>query len=266
MTNASTTAIWVHHPLETYGACGVTGVLRPVSRWGAGTLYRLVAIGHVATLRQWLSSLWRTPLGVGNALRAWVGVVLSCKGQETGARRILGSRRRLDAKVGDVDWSISPHQAADRTGRLRSLRRPGIAFACCSLTQESCFSVRTMAASMPRRWPRSRSTFRTRLTGRPRLNRSTARIARPNTAAASGRREAPTPRRRPGVGFFMPVCVSRGPVALPACRETPSRRRWRPARQGRPPAAPPPNPPSPHPSPAYPQRGGSGLHGGSGQP
>ena len=120
MTNASTGGIWVMVQLETHGACvlpvrirSTGGAQAPCDDWQQ--LRSRSACG-------WFR-LWRTPLGVGNA-EAWVCVVLSCKGSKAEARR-LRSRRR-DAKEGDVDWSDSPHQAADRLGRLRSLRRPGV--------------------------------------------------------------------------------------------------------------------------------------------
>ena len=57
-------------------------------------------------------------------------------------------------------------------------------FACCSLTQESCFSVRTTAASTPRRWPRSPSTYRTR---------ATACLSRRRSKPAGTARPARTP-------------------------------------------------------------------------
>ena len=53
-----------------------------------------------------------------------VCVVLSCKGRKPKPEGLQS--RRHDAKEGDVDRSDSPHQAADRIGRLRSLRRSGV--------------------------------------------------------------------------------------------------------------------------------------------
>src|SRR5262249_28295707 len=64
---------------------------------------------------------------------------------------------------------------------VAALRRT---FACCSLTQESCFSVRTMADSTPRRWPRSPSTYRTR---------ATACLSRSRSKPAGQARPARTP-------------------------------------------------------------------------
>src|SRR5438105_15139567 len=49
-------------------------------------------------------------------------------------------------------------------------------FACCLLTQESCFSVRTMVGSTPLRWPRSPSTYKMRATACLSRSRSNERV------------------------------------------------------------------------------------------
>src|SRR5947199_518247 len=112
--------IWVHVQVETHGAC-VLPVQPPSTGRAQASCVTWQQLGHTRPASGF--RLWRTPLGVGNA-EAWVCVVLSSKGRKLKARRLKS--RRHDAKEGDVDWSDSPHEAADRTGCLRSMRRPGV--------------------------------------------------------------------------------------------------------------------------------------------
>ena len=78
MTNASTTAIWVHVRLETHGAC-VLPVLPPSTGGTQASPVRWRQL-RPRSVGEWFR-LWRTPLGVGNA-DAGVCVVLSCKGRK----------------------------------------------------------------------------------------------------------------------------------------------------------------------------------------
>ena len=154
VTNASTPGIWVHVQLETHGAC-VLPVLRPST---GGTQALRIKRWQLPprSVGEWFR-LWRTPLGVGNA-DAGVCVVLSCKGRKP---EPAGYYRRHEAKEGDVDWSDSPHQAADRAGRLRSMRRPGL----CSRAAGELRRAAFLCAP----WPRARccaSQGRRRYTGR----------------------------------------------------------------------------------------------------
>jgi hypothetical protein len=117
MTSASTGRHWVHLQPETHGACVLP--VRPPSTGGAQAPCDDWQQLRSRSACGWFR-LWRTPLGVGNA-DAGVCVVLSCKG-----RKLKPEGREAgwhDAKEGDIVWSDSPHQAADRIGRLRSLRR-----------------------------------------------------------------------------------------------------------------------------------------------
>ena len=65
-------------------------------------------------------------------------------------------------------------------------------FACYLPMAGNCCSARTMAACTPRRWPRSRSTSRTRATGCPSRSRSRGASSLAGNGAG-GRHGAPTP-------------------------------------------------------------------------